>query len=464
MNPKILSPMLVVLGAVSASFPAACQPDVVAARAIQVVRPATPENAFGGASAPGAHEVEVLVTIDANGKVTQAKVEKITGVLSPLLTLAALAAARQWKFQPALVNGRRVPSQKTLKFDFSSKKPAGQLPKAASQPTPPTDRAEAMATTFSEPPNSLTRPPGLRESEENSTGRTVGDATTIIEPSALAERKVRPPEQVDDTNSHGSLTSVNPVLSRDTVQSVPMSREMPASDPVKSPPIANVPAPTSRQIPSPTSVKEIINEPAADLQQPPERLHRELSREISATVPLGVTRPLVFENAPKQPPAPEPEEYRVGPGDVLQIDVWNEPDASSSVTVRPDGKISPRLIGDMAVAGLTPATLGLLLSARYSAYIRTAHVSVAVREINSRRIYVIGEVKKEGAIRLDAPLTVLQALAEAGGLSDYAKRKKIYILRGTHQSFNFNFDEVVRGTQMQQNILLMPGDTVIVPR
>jgi polysaccharide export outer membrane protein len=120
------------------------------------------------------------------------------------------------------------------------------------------------------------------------------------------------------------------------------------------------------------------------------------------------------------------------------------------------------------VAGLPTAQLGALLTEKYRAFIRNAQVTVAVKEIKSQRIYIIGEVKKEGAIQLDGPLTVLQALAEAGGLSDYAKRKKIYVLRGsqgqTRQSFGFNFDEVVRGNRMEQNILLLPGDTVVVPR
>lgn len=161
-------------------------------------------------------------------------------------------------------------------------------------------------------------------------------------------------------------------------------------------------------------------------------------------------------------------EYRIGPGDVLQIDVWKEPDASSPlVTVRPDGKISIRMLGDVPAVGLSPAELEALLTNKYSQFIRNARVTVMVKEVNSQKVYVIGEVKKEGAIRLQGPLTVLQALAEAGGLSDYAKRKKIYILRtvqGRQHMLPFDYDAVVRGERMDQNILLQPGDTVIVPR
>lgn len=173
---------------------------------------------------------------------------------------------------------------------------------------------------------------------------------------------------------------------------------------------------------------------------------------------------------PRQDPAAEvvPDEYHIGPGDVLQIDVWREPDASSpTVTVRPDGKVSIRMLGDVSVAGLSPVQLEGLLGTKYRAFIRDARVTVAVKEINSQKVYVIGEVKKEGAVKLQGPLTVLQALAEAGGLTDYAKRKKIQILRtvqGRQYAAPFDYDAVVHGEHVEQNMILLPGDTVVVPR
>jgi polysaccharide export outer membrane protein len=165
---------------------------------------------------------------------------------------------------------------------------------------------------------------------------------------------------------------------------------------------------------------------------------------------------------------PDASQYRVGAGDVLGIDVWKEPDASSpSAPVLPDGKIFLPMIGQLQVAGLTPAEVSALLSDRYRAFIRAPRVTVAVKEINSHKVYVIGEVKKEGPIRVQAPITVLQALAEAGGVTDYARRRRIYILRkdqNRQATLLFDYDAVIRGEKMEQNVVLTPGDTIVVPR
>ena len=160
--------------------------------------------------------------------------------------------------------------------------------------------------------------------------------------------------------------------------------------------------------------------------------------------------------------------YRIGPGDVLQIDVWREPDASAaSVTVRPDGRVSLSMIGEVRAAGLTPTELEAMLSDRFGKLIRDARVTVTVREVTSQRIYLIGEVRREGSVRMVGPITVLQALAEAGGITDFAKRNRIYILRGSsgrQMRLPFNYDDVVRGQKVEQNVLLLPGDTIVVPR
>jgi len=166
--------------------------------------------------------------------------------------------------------------------------------------------------------------------------------------------------------------------------------------------------------------------------------------------------------------AREQVEYRIGPGDVLGIDVWKEPDASSpSAPVRPDGKLSLPMIGEVDAANLTPTDLERLLTKRYREYIRDTHVTVVVKEINSKKVYLVGEVKKEGPVRMLAPITVLQALAEAGGVTDYAKRRKIYVLRtveGRQVRLAFDYDAVLRGDNTEQNVELVAGDTVVVPR
>jgi len=160
--------------------------------------------------------------------------------------------------------------------------------------------------------------------------------------------------------------------------------------------------------------------------------------------------------------------YRIGAGDILQVDVWREPDVSAaSVTVRPDGKISLPMTGEVHVAGLSPGELEQIITDKLSSLIRNPRVTVTAREVTSQRIYLIGEVRREGMLRLAGPTTVLQALAEAGGVTDYAKRNRIYILRmeaGRQIRLSFNYNDVVRGQKVEQNVLLLPGDTIVIPR
>jgi polysaccharide export outer membrane protein len=163
-----------------------------------------------------------------------------------------------------------------------------------------------------------------------------------------------------------------------------------------------------------------------------------------------------------------PEGYRIGAGDVLQISVWKEPDASvPDIAVRADGKITLPLVKEVHVAGLTPAGLEKLLMERLGRFIHGVDVTVIVRETNSWRVYLVGAVRAVGPIPLKSRLTVLQALTLAGGLTDYAKRKQIYILRnedGRQVRLAFNYEAVIRGEQMEQNIVLQPDDTIVVPQ
>jgi polysaccharide biosynthesis/export protein len=163
----------------------------------------------------------------------------------------------------------------------------------------------------------------------------------------------------------------------------------------------------------------------------------------------------------------EARPYVIGSGDVLQIIVDREPDASiASVVVRPDGNISVPMLRQATAAGLTLPELEKQLTAQFAKFIRDPDVTVLVREIHSEKVYVIGAVRKEGAITLQGPLTVLQALAEAGGLTDYAKRSKIYVLRpnpSEHQRLSFDYNSVIRGQHSEQNIVLQSGDSVVVP-
>jgi polysaccharide export outer membrane protein len=163
-----------------------------------------------------------------------------------------------------------------------------------------------------------------------------------------------------------------------------------------------------------------------------------------------------------------PPDYRIGSGDVLQIVVWKEPDASvPGVVVRSDGKISVPLLKEVYVRGMTPMELEKMLTEKLKNYVLSADVTVVPRDINSLKIYMIGGVRKEGPVAMTAPMTVLQAITEAGGLSEYAKTKKIYVLRnqdGRQVRFPFDYKAVIKGERIEQNIMLMPDDMVVVPR
>lgn len=162
-----------------------------------------------------------------------------------------------------------------------------------------------------------------------------------------------------------------------------------------------------------------------------------------------------------------PDDYKIGAGDVLEINVWKEPDASvRSVVVRPDGKISMPLLKEVDVVGLTPVQLEKLITDGLGKVINLPDVTIVVTGINSKKIYANGKVKKEGPIPYTYRMTVMQALSEAGGITEYAKRKAIYVLRnenGREFRFPFDYNAVLRGEKMELNIPLEPGDVIVVP-
>jgi len=161
-----------------------------------------------------------------------------------------------------------------------------------------------------------------------------------------------------------------------------------------------------------------------------------------------------------------PADYVIGPEDQLSVVFWREKDMSGDVVVRPDGKISLPLLNDVQAAGMTPTELRDLLTDAAKRYIEDPNVTVVVRQINSRRVFVTGEVVKPGPYPLIGSTTVLQILATAGGLRDYADEKNILILRkegGWSVILKFNYKDVSKQKNLSQNVELKPGDTVIVP-
>jgi polysaccharide export outer membrane protein len=159
-------------------------------------------------------------------------------------------------------------------------------------------------------------------------------------------------------------------------------------------------------------------------------------------------------------------EYKIGAQDLLRIDVWKEEQLTRTVPVRPDGKVTLPLLNDLQAVGLTPMQLADVISEGLKKYINNPQVTVTITEINSRRIYVTGEVLRSGAFPLLPNMTVLQALSSSGGFTQFAKLKNIYVLRvegGKQVKHPFNYKEVVNGRKPEQNILLEPSDVIVVP-
>ena len=162
----------------------------------------------------------------------------------------------------------------------------------------------------------------------------------------------------------------------------------------------------------------------------------------------------------------QPPGYVIGPEDTLAVVYWREKDLSADVVVRPDGMISLPLLNDINAAGLTPEQLRLAITQGAAKFVEEPTVSVVVKSINSRKVFITGQVSKPGPYPLGGSTTVLQLIATAGGVAEYADKSKIVVLRsegGKQSTFSFNYEEVMKRKNLGQNIELKPGDTVIVP-
>ena len=203
------------------------------------------------------------------------------------------------------------------------------------------------------------------------------------------------------------------------------------------------------------------------------------SRNIASLLVVALAAP-AFGQAPTQPPsaaatsapsgtAPQlnlPPDYVIGPDDVLGIVYWKDKDMTTDAHVRPDGRIALPLLNDVQAAGLTPEQLREKLTEESKKYMEDPSITVLVRQINSRKAFITGEVNKPGPYPLITPTSVMQLIAMAGGLKEYANGKGIIIMRtenGRPISLKFNYKDVIAGKNLKQNVELKPGDTVVVP-
>jgi len=157
-----------------------------------------------------------------------------------------------------------------------------------------------------------------------------------------------------------------------------------------------------------------------------------------------------------------PRDYIIGPEDILMIRVWRENDFTGPVAVRPDGKITMPLIGDIQAEGLTPERLGVQLKDALSAYINQPEVTVSLNQVNSKKFFITGMVNRPGLYPLVVETKIFDALSSAGGFRDFANTKNIVVVRGDRR-IKFNYNDVLKGKKLEQNIKLENGDTIIVP-
>jgi polysaccharide export outer membrane protein len=179
----------------------------------------------------------------------------------------------------------------------------------------------------------------------------------------------------------------------------------------------------------------------------------------------GANQPPKAEAIPPAVSDSVASDYVIGADDTLHVSVWKEPDLTATLPVRPDGKISLPLLDDVSAAGLTPMQLADSIKLKLKKYIADPRVTVVVTAMNSRRVFITGEVNHPGAMPLLPNMTVLQALSSAG-FTQFANVKKIYLLRtvdGRQTKLGFNYKEVVKGIHPEENIKLQPGDTIVVP-
>lgn len=193
----------------------------------------------------------------------------------------------------------------------------------------------------------------------------------------------------------------------------------------------------------------VLAQTQTQTQQPP-RTQPQPSPPANAPLPTGGVGEAI-----------DPNKYSIGPEDVLFIQVWREQDFTRTLAVRPDGKITMPLLGDLQAAGLTPIQLTKELTDKLAQYVNHPDVTITVEQVRSKKYYIDGGVSRPGEYSLVTPIRVLEALSKTGGFQEFADKKHITILRG-NKTFKFNYLEVIRGKHMEQNIFLENGDHIIV--
>jgi polysaccharide export outer membrane protein len=190
-----------------------------------------------------------------------------------------------------------------------------------------------------------------------------------------------------------------------------------------------------------------------------------LALQVSLTARSTSTQNSTTSQSQPVAPSTLPKDYVIGIEDVLDVVSWRDKELSAAVVVRPDGKISLPMLNDVPAAGMTPEQLATAVQKAATKFVRDPGITVIVKEIHSRKVYVVGEVAKPGAVPLGSELNVLQAIAAAGGFLENANKGAVVIVRienAQERRYKFNYNDVVRGKNVAQNIRLLPGDTILI--
>lgn len=189
-------------------------------------------------------------------------------------------------------------------------------------------------------------------------------------------------------------------------------------------------------------------------------------QDSTQTTQTASARPVTERPERVSAPVKAGKDYIIGADDVLDVSVWKEQELTRTLQVRPDGKISMPLVGDVQAAGLTPGQLSQSIGEKLKKYLTAPQVTVILTQINSQRVYVIGEVTRPGAYPVLPGMTILQAISSAGGLTQFANSKKIFLMRNedrTQAKYPFSYKEVLDGRKADENLMVKSGDTIVVP-
>ena len=321
-----------------------------------------------------------------------------------------------------------------------SSKPSSEQPRNQQKPADPLSVLCAPATTFQlgVAYNSAVIASGGTGSYQFAltgslpTGIGINTATGVISGTPSADGAFAYTVQVTDSSGAMATTGSTPCTLQLPVASSPAAT--PATDPIAS----NPPGETAAVTKPP-----VIPQPEID----PAKLAAPRDK-ATATAALGVPH--------------DDHPFVLGAEDQISVLIYGSPEFSGAHMIRPDGKITMPFLGDVLAAGFTPLELSTAIKERLKKYIVDPDVSVSVSAVNSKRFYIQGEVNKTGEYKLLVPTKVLEALVNAGGFKDFANQKKIVIMRVTGERLNFNYKEVIKGKNMDQNIYLKPGDIIIV--